>query len=227
MADMMTKLDPRSRAAARGLSDITIRNLFVIPTVAFLIIFNIFPLLYSLGFSFTDFRASTKEPANFVGFKNYRDLLPIRIDLAQLHITAEYVIVSVTGQFVVGFGLALLLNRSFPVQGTGHRRCCCLPMMLSMVVVGLFWKLLYDPNFGILNYVLGLGKFEWLSRPEHRPLRRGPDRHLDVVAFRDAAVAGRPLGRAEAPLRGGVDRPRQPDSTPSSASRCRWWRRSC
>lgn len=53
---VMTRLDPRSRAAARGLSDITIRNLFIVPTILFLIVFNIFPLIYSLGYSFTDFR---------------------------------------------------------------------------------------------------------------------------------------------------------------------------
>ena len=41
-----------------------------------------------------------------------------------------------------------------------------LPMMLSPAVVGLFWKLLYDPSWGILNYALGLGKFEWLTDPK-------------------------------------------------------------
>ena len=65
LTNMMTTLDPRSRAATRGWSDITIRNVFVIPTVAFLIIFNVFPLLYSLGFSFTDFRASSKDAGQF------------------------------------------------------------------------------------------------------------------------------------------------------------------
>ena len=39
-------------------------------------------------------------------------------------------------------------------------------MMLSMAVVGLFWKLLYDPSWGIINYALGLGDFEWLSNPD-------------------------------------------------------------
>jgi multiple sugar transport system permease protein len=65
----------RSRAAARGWSDLTIRNMFIIPTIAFLIVFNIFPLIYSLGYSFTDFRASVNDPANFIGLRNYRELL--------------------------------------------------------------------------------------------------------------------------------------------------------
>jgi len=59
----MAKLHPSSRAWARGWSDLTIRNLFIIPTILFLIVFNIFPLLYSLGYSFTDFiRSPTFAP---------------------------------------------------------------------------------------------------------------------------------------------------------------------
>jgi len=161
----MTTLDPKSRAASRGMSDIAIRNLFIIPTIAFLIIFNIFPLLYSLGYSFTDFRASTNAPANFVGLQNYRELLNDPFIWTNFSITAKYVVVSVTGQVVVGFGVALLLNRDIPFKGL-ITTLLLLPMMLSMAVVGLFWKLLYDPSFGIINHVLGLGTFEWLSNPD-------------------------------------------------------------
>lgn len=161
---MMTPLSSNSRAAARGWSDITIRNLFVIPTVAFLIIFNVFPLLYSLGFSFTDFRASSKDPVNFVGLKNYVDVLADPVIWRSFATTLWYVVVSVTGQFIVGFGLALLLNRPIPGKGL-LTTLLLLPMMLSPVVVGLFWKLIYDPSWGILNHALGLGKVAWLTDP--------------------------------------------------------------
>lgn len=159
---MLTTLSPQSRAATRGWSDITIRNLFVIPTVAFLIIFNVFPLLYSLGFSFTDFRASSKAAVNFVGLKNYADILADPVIWRSFSTTLWYVIVSVSGQFVVGFGMALLLNRPIPGKGL-LTTLLLLPMMLSPVVVGLFWKLIYDPSWGILNYALGLGKTAWLT----------------------------------------------------------------
>ncbi len=161
----MTRLDPKSRAASRGLSDIAIRNLFIIPTIAFLIIFNIFPLLWSLGYSFTDFRASTPAAPNFVGLANYRELLSDPYIWSNFTITAKYVLISVTGQVIVGFGLAMLLNRKIPAKGL-ITTLLLLPMMMSMAVVGLFWKLLYDPNFGIINYFLGLGNFEWLARPD-------------------------------------------------------------
>ena len=162
---LITTLDSTSRASARGFSDVTIRNLFIIPTILFLIVFNIFPLIYSLGYSFTDFRASTNAPANFVGLQNYRELLNDPFVWSNFVITAKYVIVSVAGQLIVGFGMAMLLNRDIPFKGL-LTTLLLLPMMLSMAVVGLFWKLLYDPSFGIINYALGLGSFEWLANPD-------------------------------------------------------------
>ncbi len=162
---VMKTLSANSPAAARGMSDIAIRNLFIIPTIFFLIVFNIFPLIYSLGYSFTDFRASTSAPANFVGLQNYRDLLNDPFIWSNFAITAKYVIISVSGQVLVGFGVAMLLNRDIPFKGL-LTTLLLLPMMLSMAVVGLFWKLLYDPSFGIINYALGLGSFEWLANPD-------------------------------------------------------------
>jgi multiple sugar transport system permease protein len=161
----LTSLDPRSRAAARGWSDLTIRNLFIIPTVLFLIVFNIFPLIYSLGFSFTNFAANQNHPWDFVGLQNYRDLLGDERIWTNFVISAKYVIVSVGGQMSVGFGLALLLNRSFPLKGL-VTTLLLLPMMLSAAVVGLFWQLIYSPSWGPINYILHLGDFGLLSNAD-------------------------------------------------------------
>jgi multiple sugar transport system permease protein len=162
---VLSKLDSRSPAAQRGLSDLSIRNLFIIPTIAFLIVFNIFPLIYSLGYSFTDFHASSNEPAAFVGLQNYRDLLNDDHVWNNFSVTAKYVLLSVGGQVLLGFGVALLLNRRMPLKGL-ITTLLLLPMMMSPVVVGLFWQLLYSPSWGIINYVLGLGDFAWLSDPD-------------------------------------------------------------
>ena len=154
-----------SSLVRQGLSDLAIRNWFIIPTVAFLIVFNIFPLLYSLGFSFTDYRATSNRPANFLGLQNYQELLTDDGIWNNFAITAKYVVVSVTGQVVVGFGMALLLNRAIPAKGL-LTTVLLLPMMMSAAVVGLFWQLLYNPSWGIVNYLLGLEKMEWLSDPD-------------------------------------------------------------
>ena len=162
---MFSTLDPRSPAARRGLSDLSIRNLFIIPTIAFLIVFNIFPLIYSLGYSFTDFSASSNAPAAFVGLQNYRDLLADDHVWNNFSVTARYVLLSVGGQVLLGFGVALLLNRRIPFKGL-FTTLLLVPMMMSPVVVGLFWQLLYSPSWGIINYALGLGDFAWLSDPD-------------------------------------------------------------
>jgi multiple sugar transport system permease protein len=162
---VFSTLDPRSPAARRGLSDLSIRNLFIIPTIAFLIVFNIFPLIYSLGYSFTDFRASSNAPAAFVGLQNYRDLLADDHVWNNFSVTARYVLLSVGGQVLLGFGVALLLNRRIPFKGL-FTTLLLVPMMMSPVVVGLFWQLLYSPSWGIINYALGLGDFAWLSDPD-------------------------------------------------------------
>jgi multiple sugar transport system permease protein len=154
------------QALARpGFSDLTIRNLFIIPSIVFLIVFNIFPLLYSLGFSFTDYRASMNVPANFVGLQNYRDLLSDDGIWNNFTITAKYVIISVSGQVIVGFGMAVLLNRKIPGKGL-LTTLMMLPMMMSMAVVGLFWQLLYSPSWGIVNYLLHTEGMVWLSDPD-------------------------------------------------------------
>jgi multiple sugar transport system permease protein len=162
---VLSRLDSRSPAARRGLSDLSIRNLFIIPTIAFLIVFNIFPLIYSLGYSFTDFRASSNVPAAFVGLQNYRDLLADDHVWNNFSVTALYVLLSVGGQVLLGFGVALLLNRRIPFKGL-FTTLLLVPMMMSPVVVGLFWQLLYSPSWGIINYALGLGDFAWLSDPD-------------------------------------------------------------
>jgi multiple sugar transport system permease protein len=154
-----------SASPRRGMSDLGIRNLFIIPTLVFLIVFNIFPLLYSLGYSFTDYRASMNDPVNFVGLQNYRELLADEGIWNNFTITAKYVLMSVSGQVIVGFGTALLLNRAIPAKGL-LTTAMMLPMMMCMAVVGLFWQLLYNPSWGIINYVFGTEGKVWLSDPD-------------------------------------------------------------
>ena len=149
----------------RGLSDLAIRNMFVMPTIVFLILINIFPLFYSLILSFADYSAVSAKPPDWIGIQNYRELLRDPHVWESLYITLKYVIISVSGQLVVGFGGALLLNRSIPGKGT-ITTLLLLPMMMSMAIVGLFWKLLYSPSWGIINYLLGLQNFVWISNAD-------------------------------------------------------------
>jgi multiple sugar transport system permease protein len=154
--------------AQHGLSDAALKRLFLWPTLALLIAFNIFPLLYSLYLSFTDYSAIATRPPTWVGLQNYRDILNDTQLWTYFRNTGKYVVLSVALETLVGFGLALLLRRKF--WGSGIITTLILiPMMCSPVVVGLFWKMMYNPGYGIFNYLLGFpaGRGpDWLSSPQ-------------------------------------------------------------
>ena len=148
-----------------GMSDLTIRNLFIVPTIAFLILINVFPLLWSLVLSFHEWRANSAAEPVFIGIRNYQAILNDPSHWDTFVLTAQYVVYAVVGELLVGFGIALLLSRPMKAKGL-ITTLLLLPMMMSPAVVGLFWKLLWNPSWGIVNPVLGLGNdFEWLSDP--------------------------------------------------------------
>src|SRR5260370_7642767 len=122
------------------MSDLSIRNLFIIPTIAFLIVFNIFPLIYSLGYSFTDFRASSNAPAAFVGLQNYRDLLNDDHVWNNFSVTARYVLLSVGGQVLLGFPVPLPLTPRIPFKAL-FTTLLLSPLLMSPLVLVLFWDL--------------------------------------------------------------------------------------
>jgi multiple sugar transport system permease protein len=153
----------------RGLSDVAITRLFIIPTLVLLICVNIFPLFWSVILSFADYTAVKPRVQGinpkWIGGLNYKEVLLDRNIWGYFTTTAKYVIMAVAGEFLVGFGVALLLNREFKAKGL-VTTLILLPMMMSMSIVGLFWKLLWNPGWGIINYMFGLGDFVWLANPK-------------------------------------------------------------
>jgi multiple sugar transport system permease protein len=146
----------KAERRVRGLSDRGIAWLFVAPTIALLLAINIFPLIWMIRLSFTSLNLSMSYlPLRFVGLDNFNDILTDEDVWARLQTTASFVIWSVAVQVCIGFGLALLINRQFRSHGF-WTTIILLPMMLSPAVVGNFWTLLFQPQIGPFNYVVGL-----------------------------------------------------------------------
>jgi multiple sugar transport system permease protein len=148
------------------LGDNTIRWLFVLPTLLLLLAFGIYPFLRSLYISFTEFSVVTHEPPIYIGLQNYIDLLTDEQMWIYFGTTGRYAVLTVGLEMIVGFGLALLLRDQF--KGSGFITTLMLvPMMLSPVIVGMFWKLMLNPGFGIWNYLVGMGGQgpDWLGDP--------------------------------------------------------------
>ena len=143
-----------SSSRQRHLSDRAILNLFIWPTLFLLIAMNIFPLFYSLYLSFTDYSAIAGKIPVWIGVENFRNILNDEQLWQYFSTTGRYALLSVGLQTVLGFGMAMLVREKF--RGSGLLTTLILvPMMLSPVVVGLFWKLMYTPTFGYFNYLLG------------------------------------------------------------------------
>ena len=127
-----------------------IGGLLVTPALTLLFLMNIFPLLWSFGLSFFAYRANRAKAPTWVGLDNYAKVLSDPDVWDRLHNTVIMVIMTVTTQMIVGFLLALLFSKQFPLR----RYLMILvltPMMLSFVAVGAFFRYYYDPTFGLLS----------------------------------------------------------------------------
>jgi multiple sugar transport system permease protein len=129
--------------------------LLVTPAIITLFVVNIFPLLWSFGLSFYEYKANRIAPPVFAGLANYRYVLTDHEIWIRFGNTAVIVVGSVALQLVVGFLLALLFAQEFPLR----RYLLMLvlsPMMLSLSAVGVFFKLFYDPTLGFISRTISL-----------------------------------------------------------------------
>ncbi len=142
--------------------------LLVAPAIILLFVMNIFPLLWSFGLSFFNYRANRLNVPSFRGFSNYEKVLTDDTVWERFQTTAIIVGSSVLLQLIFGFLLALMFAKEFPL-----RRIILMlvlaPMMLSFVSVGVFFKLFYEPTFGLVSYVINFfttEPFVTLGTPE-------------------------------------------------------------
>lgn len=131
------------------------------PTFLLIVVVLLFPLLYNLRLSF--FSWNIIKPEVFVGLENYQMILQDASFWNSVRVTGTFYVIAFSVEFFLGFGLALLLNRN--IRGTRiFRTIILLPMMLTPVVLGLDWRMMYNLEFGVINYffsALGLPTRAW------------------------------------------------------------------
>lgn len=138
----------------KGLSDRTIAWIFVAPTIFLLLAINIFPLIWTINLSLTDFKANrTNRAVEYIGLKNYERILTDSDIWIAMQATAHFLVWTIVFQVLIGFTLAWLINRKFKGNDL-WTTIIVLPMMLSPAVVGNFWTFLYQPQIGLFNYVV-------------------------------------------------------------------------
>lgn len=140
--------------------------LFMAPTVAALLLTTVFPLVYSIVISLFNWNLVKPDTKwQFVGLRNYVNILKNPEYISALKVTLIYVIVVVAVEVVLGVLLALLAFQK--VFGTRILRTVVISaMVISPVIVGTAWRLMYNPGYGLINYFLdriGIGGYGFLA----------------------------------------------------------------
>ena len=136
--------------------------LFLLPGCAILGAFIFYPMIQAIWLSFTDYNMIQKNP-NFVGVANYKELFADPLFWKVLGQTLLYLVLVVPALVFLPIFLAILVNQQ--LKGiTFFRSIYYLPVVTSMVVVGIAWKWMYADQ-GVLNYILDT--FGIIDEPIH------------------------------------------------------------
>ncbi|MFW6139341.1 MAG: carbohydrate ABC transporter permease [Spirochaetota bacterium] len=139
----------------------------IIPVLAFFVIWNLIPILWMFGLGFYNYSLVTGESERFIGFGNFLDLLYNTSVWDSFGKTFLWLVVTVGTETLLGVLLGFLFWNSTDLPG---RRIALTmlftPMLLAPASTGTFFRLIYEPTFGILNYflaVFGFGKIDFLG----------------------------------------------------------------
>jgi multiple sugar transport system permease protein len=139
---------------------------FIAPAFLVLFIILVYPLGYSFWLSFHEWTLYNFRTAiPFVGLDNYIQLLTNGEFVHSVGITLGFMAGAISLEFILGMALALLLNHDLRAKGI-IRSLILLPMMVTNVVIGLTFRLLFNYQFGLINYylgVIGIEPLQWLS----------------------------------------------------------------
>ena len=140
-------------------------KLLLLPIVIFLLSLTVFPLIYAILTSLQYYVLSDPLAKRFIWLQNYTKMLYDGRFWNSLVNTFHFIAVSLTLEMVLGIIMALLLARKFLGSGLA-KTLLLLPTITTPVVVGLIWIMLYDPQFGLINYLLvelGFHPQAWLD----------------------------------------------------------------
>ena len=126
------------------------------PLLIYVVFIAIYPLFFSLGISLFKYRLTDpNQTKTFIGLANYARAFTDPVVLDTIKVTLIFVAGTVSIEIVLGLGLAMLLAAETPWM---HfvRSFLLIPIALPSLVVGLVWKSLYNADFGVIPYYLGV-----------------------------------------------------------------------
>jgi multiple sugar transport system permease protein len=153
--------------AKTGFVDRNFRILFPLPATIFVVVMILFPIVYTLCLSFTNWNLTSGNAPQFDALRSYARVLREPRFLAAFGRTFFFTALAVAAETVGGTALAILLRKEFIGKGL-VKLLLLLPLVATPVAIGISWNLFYDPNIGLANYLLKLlhlGALEWVFAP--------------------------------------------------------------
>lgn len=140
--------------------------IFIIPAISILGLLVIYPLIFNINMSMHKVNMLNFKSGNwqFVGLKNYIDAFSDKTVTMSLFRTFIFMLITVVGQVFFGMIGALALNTKIKAKGM-FTVGILVPMMMTPIAVGLFWRILLNRQWGLINYFLGLfgiAEIPWL-----------------------------------------------------------------
>lgn len=139
------------------------------PAMLVLILLTIFPIIFTIYCSFTDYYFLNKTQSNFIGLKNFIDLFKDRYFIQASLNTLKFVLLAVFCELILGIFIAVFVD-SLKHIGKVMRVVILLPALIPPVTVALIWQMMMSNNNGILNRMLktlGINGINWLLSPEY------------------------------------------------------------
>jgi multiple sugar transport system permease protein len=128
---------------------------FILPSLAGLIVFMIIPMLASLALTFSSWDPLLPTRFTFIGWSNYQHLLQDKTFFTALINTLKFILGYIPLVLSIGLGVAILLNQR--LRGlVFFRGAFFIPVVSAWVAVALLWTWIFNPRYGILNYLLGV-----------------------------------------------------------------------
>lgn len=138
---------------------------FALPGFSALAIVMGFPLVYALVMSVSSQTLLHPQLLPLKGLDNFISVMSDPGFWGATWLTVVYSVVTVAGEFILGLGIALMLNRTVKMKPV-YFALLTIPMAMSPVSVSLIWRMLLQPNLGIVNHViesLGGAPVDWLG----------------------------------------------------------------
>jgi len=141
-------------------------NIFLLPTILFFTLFTVFPFLYGIGLSFTDFSLRSEKSLSFIGISNYSKLLSDQLFQIAFKNTIIVVFIATALEVILGFILASILYNYIGKLKKQIQTLLILPMAMAPVAIALMWKYMFNTTYGVINYLIGLigiQSVDWLG----------------------------------------------------------------